>query len=456
MNETKMEKMENMQTAPASAGGRAYAILFLLFIFQTLNFFDKLAFGVSGVPMMHEFGFTPKQFGLIGASFFLFFAVGGTVIGLWTVGRYSSKRILLLLAALWTLSQFPIVFTHSVPVIVACRMLLGIGEGAALPVAMTAAYEWFPEQRRNIPSAVILQGISAGFLIGGPLLSWFVTNDGWRSSFFACGVMSLVWIGAYALVGRSGPLLPVSAQTADAGARLPAKILWLDSTVIGVALLAFFAYWVVGMAAVWLPPFLQLGLKYPPMRAGWIISAIYVIQSPVLLLGAWLTQTMQRRGWSTRHCLGHSAALAMLVSGLAMILAVTSAPGPWQIALLAIAFSVPSLTTIFGPVILAMIAPAAQRARLVVLVISTTSISALFSTYGNGWIISLFPGNAALGFSIAFGCGGAVLLLGALTSFALLHPEKSRARFAHLLLRPASGDAPKIAVGASTGRPQAT
>lgn len=409
---------------------RGWMVVGMLFVFQTLNFFDKLAFGVSAVPMMHEFGLSPKQFGLIGAYFFLFFAVGGTVVGLYFVGRYRTKSILLVLAAIWTVSQLPIYFTHSLQMLIACRLLLGVGEGAALAVALTAAYEWFAPEKRNIPSAIILQGISAGFLIGGPLLSYFMVGYGWRSSFLFCGMLSLIWMVGYAVIGRQGPIAPPASAVPAGPAALPMPVLWLDPTVIGVMLVAFFAYWVVGMSAVWLPPYLRVGLGYPPITTGWIISLIYIIQSPILLFGGWLTQNLRQRGWNARSTLGLSAGAALLVSGLAMIAAVKSPTGAQQIALLAVAFSVPSLTTIFGPVILAMIAPPAQRNRLVVVVFSWTSISAFFSTYGNGWIVSQFPKDPHAGYAMAFGIGGGVLLLGAVAAFALLSPERSLARFA--------------------------
>ncbi len=314
--------------------------------------------------------------------------------------------------------------------IIACRLLLGIGEGAALAVALTAAYEWFAADKRNIPSAIILQGISAGFLIGGPLLSHLVVGFGWRSSFLFCGFASLIWTLGYAFIGKQGPISAPARTAAEAGTAIPARLLWLDPTVIGVTLVAFFAYWVVGMSAVWLPPYLRVGLGYPALTAGWIISLIFIIQSPILLIGGLITQNLHRRGWNARTTLGLSAGVALTISGFAMLAAVTSPTGKMQIALLAIAFSVPSLTTIFGPVILAMIAPPAQRNRLVVVIFSWTSISAFFSTYGNGWIISLFPGDPHTGYARAFAIGGAALLAGAVAAFTLLSPEKSQARFA--------------------------
>lgn len=418
----------NLVTAKINSG-RAYVLLGMLFIFQTLNFFDKLAFGVSAVPMMHEFGLNPKQFGLIGAAFFLFFAIGGTIVGLFFVGRFKTKNILFALAATWTVSQIPVYFATSIKVIIACRLLLGLGEGAALATAMTAAYEWFSPDRRNLPSAIILQGISAGFLIGGPLLTHITFHFGWRASFLACGAMSLLWLIGWVFIGKEGPLTGRPSAMGDVFRRLPTHILWLDRTVIGVIVVAFCAYWVVGMSAVWLPPYLRVGLGYAPLTTGWIISAIYVLQSPILLLGGVLTQSMRQQGWNARVSLGYSATLALLISGCAMLAAVKSPTGDLQIAFLALAFSVPSLTTIFGPVILAMIAPPSQRDRLVVLCLSATSISAFISTYGNGWIVSQFPADLHTGYATAFGVGGGVLLIGAIAAFTLVFPERSLARF---------------------------
>ncbi|WP_027487311.1 hypothetical protein [Allorhizobium undicola] len=42
-----------------------YAVLLFLFLFQTLNFFDKIVFGLSAVPMMQELNLSPREFGMV-------------------------------------------------------------------------------------------------------------------------------------------------------------------------------------------------------------------------------------------------------------------------------------------------------------------------------------------------------------------------------------------------------
>ena len=383
-----------------NAAQNAYIILGMLFLFQTLNFFDKLVFGLSAVPMMRDLAITPGQFGQLGSAFFLLYAISGVFVGLVLTGRMRSKWLLLILALIWSAAQLPVYITGSLAVLAFCRILLGVGEGPGLPSALHAAYDWFPPARRSLPSAVILQGISAGFLMGGPLLTAIIVRWGWREAFLVCGVLGVAWAVAWSFLASEGPYAATPAETADTTLNVPARTLWLDRTVIGVILMSSASYYVVGMAATWLPPYLQLGLGNSQVTTGWLISAVFALQSPLLLLGGWFCQRMQQNQVPARLSLGHTSTAALAIAGAAL-LAAQITTGGLQIALIAIAFATPSLTTVFGPVLLSTIAPPAQRGRLIVVIYSGNSAAALLSTYGTGWIVDQSRPNLALGFTHA-------------------------------------------------------
>ena len=415
------------------ARGRAFAVLIMLFLFQTLNFFDKLVFGLSAVPMMKELSLSPKEFGLIGSSFFLLFSLSGMAVGMFVIGRFPTKWILVTLAAVWSATQIPIFFTSSVAVLVGCRIILGAGEGPGLPTALHACYNWFGADKRSVPSAVVLQGISVGLLAGGPLLTYVIVNFGWRTGFLVCGLLGLAWILAWSVIGGEGPHAAAAAgqSAASSGTTVPAKMLWGDPTVIGVIIMSTMSYWIVGMSATWLPPFLQLGLGYTPTEVGWIIFGIYLFQSPLLLTGSWITQFMQRSGWSLRACLGNSAGLALLAAGCALLLSLVTT-GPLQLVCIAIAFAAPSLTTIFGPVALGAVAPAAQRGRLIVVIYSGNAASALISNALTGWIVGEAGPSVAQGYAYAMAFTSGILVVGAIAAFALIFPERTIVRFAKI------------------------
>ncbi len=430
------------ETTGGSVSGRAIAVLIMLFLFQTLNFFDKLVFGLSAVPMMKELGLSPKDFGLIGSSFFLLFSLSGMAVGMFVVGRFPVKWLLLIMAGVWSATQIPIFFSGSVAVLVICRIILGAGEGPGLPTALHACYNWFPADKRSVPSAVVLQGISVGLLAGGPILTYVIVTYGWRTGFLFCGLLGLAWMLGWFVIGGEGPY---SAAHAPEGAAakdkaLPARVLWGDPTVIGVIIMSTASYWIVGMSATWLPPFLQLGLGYKQVDVGWIISGIYLFQSPLLLCGSWLTQVLQRKGFSLRACLGQASGLALLAAGCALLLSIVTS-GPLQLACIAIAFAAPSLTTIFGPVALGAIAPAVQRGRLIVVIYSGNAASALVSNALTGWIVGEAGGNAPLGYAHAMTFTAGVLIAGAISAFAMIFPERTIARFAKTVQSPTSTSA---------------
>ena len=416
--------------AAAPARGRAFAVVIMLFLFQTLNFFDKLVFGLSAVPMMKELSLSPKEFGLIGSSFFLLFSLSGMAVGMFVIGRFPTKWILIMLAVVWSATQIPVFFTNSVAVLIGCRIMLGAGEGPGLPTALHACYNWFSADKRSVPSAVVLQGISVGLLAGGPLLTAVIVNYGWRTGFLVCGLLGLAWILAWAIIGGEGPYAAVDTgrDASASGPTVPLRMLWGDPTVIGVIIMSTMSYWIVGMSATWLPPFLQQGLGYNATQVGWIIFGIYLFQSPLLLAGSWITQFMQRSGWSLRACLGNSAGLALLAAGCSLLLSLATT-GPLQLVCIAIAFAAPSLTTIFGPVALGAVAPAAQRGRLIVVIYSGNAASALISNALTGWIVGEAGADAALGYAHAMTFTSGILCVGAIAAFALIFPERTIARF---------------------------
>jgi hypothetical protein len=278
---------------------------------------------------------------------------------------------------------------------------------------------------------VVLQGISVGLLVGGPVLTAVIVNYGWRTGFLACGLLGVCWILGWALIGGEGPYAAADASpdAPPSGAAVPVKMLWGDPTVIGVIIMSTMSYWIVGMSATWLPPFLQVGLGYNPTEVGWIIFGIYLFQSPLLLAGSWITQLMQRSGWSLRACLGNSAGLALLAAGCALQLSLLTT-GPLRLVSIAIAFAAPSLTTIFGPVALGAVAPAAQRGRLIVVIYSGNAVSALVSNALTGWIVGEAGPDVALGYAHAMTFTSGILFVGAIAAFALIFPERTIARFA--------------------------
>src|SRR5579864_3127446 len=103
--------MAGSVSMPRRGGGRsvdpqAWLMVALLFLFMLINFADKAVIGIAAVPIMQELHLTPRQFGLVGSSFFLLFAVSAVVTG-FIVNRVQTRWALLAMGVVWALTQFP-------------------------------------------------------------------------------------------------------------------------------------------------------------------------------------------------------------------------------------------------------------------------------------------------------------------------------------------------------------
>src|SRR4030095_7556415 len=201
-----------MTAQPTPKG--AWKITFLLFLFMLVNFADKIVVGLAGAPIMDELKLSPEQFGLLGSSFFFLFSISAIVVG-FIVNRVDTRWVLLAMAVIWSVAQFPMVGTVSFTTLLICRVILGAGEGPAFSVAAHAIYKWFPDEKRTLPTAILSQGSAFGVILAVPALNWVIVNYSWHHAFGALGIVGLMWVGAWLLLGKEGPLVSTAAENAS-------------------------------------------------------------------------------------------------------------------------------------------------------------------------------------------------------------------------------------------------
>jgi MFS transporter, ACS family, D-galactonate transporter len=184
---------------------RAWLIVGLLFLFMTLNFSDKAIVGLAGVPMMKEMGLTPRQFGLVGSSFFFLFSISA-VIGGFIANRVQTRWLLLAMSVVWAATQLPMIGSVGLTTVLVFRVTLGAAEGPAYPVALHSLYKWFPDRLRAVPTALVAQGAGIGLALTLPALNWLIVQHSWHWAFGALGIAGLICPIAWMLLGAEGKL----------------------------------------------------------------------------------------------------------------------------------------------------------------------------------------------------------------------------------------------------------
>jgi hypothetical protein len=82
----------------------AWLVVALLFLFMLINFADKAVIGIAAVPIMQELRLSPRQFGLVGSSFFLLFSGSAIVTG-FIVNRVQTRWALLTMSLVSTFAD---------------------------------------------------------------------------------------------------------------------------------------------------------------------------------------------------------------------------------------------------------------------------------------------------------------------------------------------------------------
>jgi MFS family permease len=408
---------------------KAWTVVTLLFFYSVINFFDKLVLGLAAVPIMKELQLSPAQYGLVASSFYWLYAVSGVLVGLFLVNRIKSKWLLMILVAIWSIAQAPVAFSTGLAALVACRIVLGIGEGPGTPSAYDACHSWFPSDRRNFPTSIIIQGTSVGFLVGAPVLTYVILQYGWRSAFLLCSGLGVIWIVAWAIYGRNGPISLHAEGGAAQGGSVPWLTLWFDRTMIGSYVLGFGSYWVVGLSIAWMAPYLQQGMGYDAKSIGWMISAITAGGMPISLGIAFTSERLLRSGVSSDIARAAINAGALVLGGVSFILAMSIDGGGYlKVALLALGFLLPSTSFTLGPAMVSEVAPTRQRGTALLVTYSVITVAGFISPAVMGYALQSAGTDVVAGYANAFHVTAALLIVAGLAGFLLLKPDASRRR----------------------------
>jgi MFS family permease len=412
-----------MTTEPTPKG--AWKITFLLFLFMLVNFADKIVVGLAGAPIMDDMKLEPEQFGLLGSSFFFLFSISAIVVG-FIVNRIDTRWVLLAMAVIWSLAQFPMVGTVSFTTLLICRIILGAGEGWAFSVAAHAIYKWFPDEKRTLPTAILSQGSAFGVILAVPALNWIIVNHSWHYAFGALGIVGLMWTAAWLVMGKEGPLVQTVAMAANER-RIPYFQLLTSRTFIGCCAATFGAYWALSLGLTWFTPFIVKGLGFSQKDAGWISILPWVFGATIVLLTGWISQVMLARGYTTRGARGVLGASPLILGGLILATLPYIAPGGLMIGLLVVGSGLCGSIYVVCPPMIGEFAPVSQRGAVISIYAAIYTLAGILAPTVMGSVIQ----RAAVpldGYMTGFTINAVILVASGLLGLLLLWPNTERAR----------------------------
>ena len=292
----------------------AWRILFLLFLANLFNFFDRTIPAIIIEPIRKEWGLSDLQLGLVGTAFTIVYALAGIPLGRmadtgarrkiigWGLAVWSGLTALNGLA--WNFWSFLLI-----------RMGIGIGEASYAPAANSLIGDLFPAHKRARAMGIFMLGLPLGLLLAfftiGAMVQAF---DSWRAPFLIAAVPGAILALFLYFMHEPTRGGSESVQVSSAPVEKPLRKVFAIRTfwwlVLAGLAFNFSSYACNSFMVPMLQRYFGLGLQQAAMSTGIIVGVTGLIG---LTLGGWLADKIHQR-WTSGRLL--FAAFSMLIASL--------------------------------------------------------------------------------------------------------------------------------------------
>ncbi|GII87730.1 MFS transporter [Sphaerisporangium siamense] len=280
-------------------------LLVILFVAFGFVFFDRQALAFLAPYIDKDFGLSNAELGTLSGVLALTWALAGMVAGRLSDKLGRRKPILIVAVLLFSVFSSVSGLMGGFVGLLAARALMGVAEGAVLPMAQSLMVETSREHRRGLNMGLV-QGSSAG-LLGGILapivVVWVAEATSWRTAFFVTILPGLI-IAAVIMkyVREKPPLVRTAAIEATEAAPAQPKpalkdVLKQRNVLICMLIACFYLTWFITLIT-FTPKFLTDEKGFAPGTMSGVMTCLGV---------AWVLWGFATPGISDR--IGRKAAL---------------------------------------------------------------------------------------------------------------------------------------------------
>lgn len=262
---------------------RRYSVVFLSFLAVFVCYIDRVNISVAIIPMASDLGWNMQTQGLVLSSFFLGYMilqVGGGRLA----DRFGGKVVLgagVLLWSLFTILTPPAAFL-GFGLLIATRVLMGMGEAVTFPSIYTLYSRWVPLNERSRAVGLTNSGIPMGTVFALVVTPYIVQTLGWEWAFYLFGGVGVLWYGLWHMsvtakpADHPGMTAAELAEIADGGTdqseaqTVPWRALLSSGPVWAIIITHFCNNWSLYVLLSWLPTFVNKGLGVDYGSVGWV------------------------------------------------------------------------------------------------------------------------------------------------------------------------------------------
>lgn len=297
---------------PNQQASNAWRILFLLFLANLFNFFDRTIPAIIIEPIRMEWGLSDLQLGLIGTAFTIVYAMAGLPLGR-MADTGSRRKIMGWGLAAWSGLTALNGFAWNFWSFLLIRMGVGIGEASYAPAANSLIGDLFPAHKRARAMGIFMLGLPLGLLLAfftiGAMVEYF---DSWRAPFFIAAVPGLILALLLFFIREptrgAAETVQVSIERVEKPLRKVLAIPTFWWLILAGLAFNFASYACNSFMVPMLQRYFGLGLQNAAMATGVIVGVTGLFG---LTVGGWVADKVHQR-WATGRLM--FAAFSMIVA----------------------------------------------------------------------------------------------------------------------------------------------
>lgn len=217
--------------------------------------------------LVQDFALHARDLGLLAGGYFLGFAATQLPLGAW-LDRFGPKRVVLGFLSIAVLGCAAFAMAGSFAMLLAARVLCGVGVSACLMAPLTGYRRWYaPSSQMRANSWMLMVGAS-GMVASTLPVQWLLPVIGWRMLFVALAawvMVAMAWI-AWQVPAWQSTEVPTAGQ-ANSTPGGYAEV-WRNPYFRSLAPLGFFNFGgMVAMQTLWAAPWMVHVAQYTPLQA---------------------------------------------------------------------------------------------------------------------------------------------------------------------------------------------
>jgi len=251
----------------------------LLAVAVFINYVDRGAIATAAPLIKDALRLTNAQIGVLLSAFFWTYTPCQLLTGA-LAERTSAARVLAFGLMVWASATVLTGLASGFAMLLALRLLLGVGESAAFPCSSKLLAQALPPHRLGAANGAIGVGLALGPAFGTLAGGLLMVQFGWRAVFILFGLVSLVWLWPWLATtrGAAGATAPGTAAShaASFGQIVRRRAAW------GAALGHFCSNYAFYLVVFWLPLYLVKGRGFSVAdmaKVGGLIYLVYAVSS---------------------------------------------------------------------------------------------------------------------------------------------------------------------------------